>query len=408
MSRVSEKNRQRGYTQDMKKLPIEDRKIAELARQARHCNVFPLFLSNVYRRDEAKHPVAALLKKLVPEAADYIGALDDREFHELVDSMSPGFGFMVGSGAARSSREERERVAIYYLGSEINRIYLSLAKVVNAPIEESEVVELYPELRERFDDDGLLYVDDRFTLHDGGIEYKQHMLHYHQFLRRGFTSNPNFDFLGAFARLFELTKDVNTFRIAIDHQRIMPLDAYMRLVEMDTWFGPRFDREKLDDRNAVGLTIVKRNQDSLFKLSNDLDRTEFFWSYRDGVKTLEVEEISNTGYRFEQFNLNRYLHAERDTVSRTLRHVDGAVKVYVHSDYPNRFESQMPREAKSHRKVKVWRIDGDVDVDHWLDLIAMFFKSNEMVIGYFDPERFEEVFDERVRDYVKWKADQAE
>lgn len=191
MSRVSEKNRQRGYTQDMKKLPIEDRKIAELARQARHCNVFPLFLSNVYRRDEAKHPVAALLKKLVPEAADYIGALDDREFHELVDSMSPGFGFMVGSGAARSSREERERVAIYYLGSEINRIYLSLAKVVNAPIEESEVVELYPELRERFDDDGLLYVDDRFTLHDGGIEYKQHMLHYHQFLRRGFTSNPN-------------------------------------------------------------------------------------------------------------------------------------------------------------------------------------------------------------------------
>jgi hypothetical protein len=188
----------------------------------------------------------------------------------------------------------------------------------------------------------------------------------------------------------------------------MPLDAYMRLVEMDTWFGPRFDREKLDDRNAVGLTIVKRNQDSLFKLSNDLDRTEFFWSYRDGVKTLEVEEISNTGYRFEQFNLNRYLHAERDTVSRTLRHVDGAVKVYVHSDYPNRFESQMPREAKSHRKVKVWRIDGDVDVDHWLDLIAMFFKSNEMVIGYFDPERFEEVFDERVRDYVKWKADQAE
>lgn len=186
----------------------------------------------------------------------------------------------------------------------------------------------------------------------------------------------------------------------------MPLNAYERLMECDTWYGPGFDREKLDDPNATGVTVVKRNPNSLFPLDNNLDRTEFFWSSRDGIKTLQVEEISNLDYAFDQYRLNRYLHAERDTKRQVLRHVDGAVKVYIDTEYQERFNSRLPDEPRSYRKIKLWRIDGDLDVSVWLALTALFFKHNEMIIEYFDPKKFEEVFEERVRDFKAWKAKQ--
>jgi len=389
----------------MNDLPISEQKIKELARQAKHCNVAPIFLPNEYFREDNKSPVAALLKDLVPEASDYIAALTDDEFVRLVGSMARGFAFMLDP-PERATHEQRERVALYYLGSEIHRIYYAFAETIAADLGASEVLKVYPELVDLLDKDGLLHIDDRFTLHDGGIEYEKHMLHYHQFLRRGFTAQPNFDFLGPFARFYERTKKTNTFRVAIDHLRIMPTEAYVRLMEADRWFGPSFDREKLDNPSAVGLTIMKRNQDSLFGLSNDLDRTEFFWSFRDGVKTLEIEEVSSVGFRIDQYHLNRYLHAERDVTNGVLRHADGAVKIYMNNDYEKRFSSHMPHESKSYKKVKLWRIDGDLDVDVWLELTAFFFKGNEMIIEYFDPATFEAVFEERVRDFAKWKSKQ--
>lgn len=393
----------------MHTLPVDQQMIRELARVARHCNVFPIFLPREYFRvtGERETPVGRVLKTLVPEVANYIDMLQDHEFESFIAAMPPGLTFMLGQNPDRSTTRNRERIAVYYLASEIQRVYLSFADVVAVKRSNSEILKTYPELYACFDKDDLLHLDDRFTLHDGGIQYRDHILHYHQFLRRGYTSNPNFDFLGPFINFCRLTSSKNRFRIAVDHLRLMPLEAYLRLMECDTWFGPSFDRKKLDDPSAVGLTIVKRNPSSLFGLTNNLERTEFYWSYRDGVKTLEIEEVSHHAYQFEQYNLNRYLHAERDIHKKVLQHTDGAVKVYLHDQYDQRFSSNMPREAKSYTKVKLWRIDGDIDIDAWLDLTGLFFKGNEMVLEYFDPAKFLEVFEERVRDFDAWKAKQS-
>jgi hypothetical protein len=145
-------------------------------------------------------------------------------------------------------------------------------------------------LRSRIDKDGLLPVGDDLRLLYGGIEYRDHVLHYHQLLRRGYVSNANFDFLGRFLRYYINTKKINHFRIAVDHYRIMPKEFYRHIVEMDRWFGPGFNKGKLDDRNSTGLTVIKRVKPSIFDLTNRLDRTEFHWSYREEIKTFEVEE----------------------------------------------------------------------------------------------------------------------
>ncbi|HWW62947.1 MAG TPA: hypothetical protein VN181_16350, partial [Thermoanaerobaculia bacterium] len=373
------------------------KKVRSLINKCRHFNVPPIFFSRYYPPREP-HPVSDMLGTLVEECVEYLSIMTDGEVDRLVDDLPMGLKmFLERRPVEGSTRKWLERIALYYLAAVCWEEYFSIKQVLTDKLEDSVVLRTYPELSERLDADGLLHIDDSLEFFDGGIEYKGHILHYHQFLRRGFSSNPNFDFLGRFIRYYHVSKGANGFRIAIDHRRIMPKEYYEHVGEFDTWFGPPFDRGRLDDPNAVGLTVVKRVRPSLFDMVNKLDRTEVFWSYRDGVKTFEVEELSSEGASFDSYYLNRYVHSERDINLHRLRHFDGAVKVYLKDSYQQRLATQPPNELKSYRKVKLFRVDGDIDVDEWIELICLFYKHNEMLLEYFNPEHFEQVFGERLR-----------
>ena len=158
----------------------------------------------------------------------------------------------------------------------------------------------------------------------------------------------------------------------------MPREFYTRLYELDRWFGAPFDRTKLDDPNQIGLTVVKRNKNSLFEITNQLDRTEFFWSHRQGIKTFQIE-VSDLQYRFDHYNFNRYAHSEKVFTIETPA-FDGAVQVYLTDGYRSRLNSLMPSEFKSHKKIKLFRIDGIlISILGWFDLRV--YRSNEMVIS---------------------------
>lgn len=389
----------------LQRLPLDPQKLNAFIRKARHYNIFPIYLPR-YMAEGQKHPIKEQLTGLVEETCEYLSACTEREIECLLDHMPSGYRMFVDSKV--ETDEQRRRFAIYYVSSEVQRSYFSFEGAIDQRPEESEVLKAYPELGGRFDKDGLLPVDSEFVLHDGGIEYRDHILHYHQLLRRGYASNPNFDFLGRFMRYYQRSNASNTFRIAIDHRRIMPKEFYARIVECDTWYGPTFDTNKLDDPNYVGLTVVARNKNSLFEMTCSLDRTEFFWSHKNGVKTFQVEEIAGDSYTFDQYYFNRYVHSERDISTRAFRHLDGAVKVYLKDSFHKRKETFLPDEYRSYRKVKLWRIDGEVDLDDWIDLTSFFFKCNEMIVEYFNPKQFEQMFELRVRDFKEWKRRQTE
>jgi len=342
----------------------------------------------------------------VNEAEELLKASSKSEIESLIGSFPPGIGMMVDRDSDREDHELRKRVALYYIVSEVQRDYYSFRDVINENIQDSIVLGTFPELKTNFDKDGLLRINGEFTLHESGVEYKDHLLHYHQLLRRGYTSNPNFDFLGRLIVYFKKSQPENALRVAIDHKRLMPIEQYCRIFEFDTWYGPPFDSTKLDDPRYVGLAIVKRNKHSLFELTNHLDRTEFFWSYKDGIKTFEVEELSDIDHKFESYIFNKYVHSERDTVNQTTKHLDGAVKVYLESEYSKRFQTTMPNHSKCYKKIKLWRMDGNIALKKWIDLISFFYKSNEMIIEYFNPKAFEEMFELRVRNFKKWKSQQ--
>jgi hypothetical protein len=384
----------------MTNLPIDQNKVKELVKQCKHLNVFPAFLHHYYPKT-TPNPVSDILAELIEEGVQCLKIMSDEEIQLFVRSLPPGIRAFIGLRVTEGIENIKlEQIAFQYLVAVVQATYLSFRKIVATDISNSEVIKLYPEIGTLLDDDGLLHIDDRFHLFDGGIEYKDHVIHYHQFLRRGYRSNPNFDFLGQFIRYYIQTGGNNSFRVAIDHHRIMPKEFYQHLVEMDTWYGPRFDKSKLDDINEVGLTIVKRTSPSPFDLFFDkLERTEFFWSYRDGIKTFEVEEISDKELFHDPYYLNKYVHSERDVKLKRLRHCDGAVKVYLKDDYENRLSTYLPKELKSFKKIKLFRIDGDIGIDEWIALLSMFFKGNEMIMEYFDPEQFESRYGEDIRRY---------
>lgn len=383
----------------MYQLPLNRADIENLNRQCRHLNIFPIYLPNYFHNTDG-NPVSEVLRKLVTECIEYLSYMSVEEIKRLIEDLPQGVSMFIDLDDFTDVTEKSflERLSIYYLVNESTKSYLSFKEIIRKTNGGAKAYEQYPELQVKIDKKGLLFLDDDFELHDGGIIYKDHVLHYHQFLRRGFTSNPNFDFLGRFISYYRETSGGNIFRIAIDPLRLMPKEHFLHIAEFDAWFGPDFDRSKLDDINEVGLTVKKRIKPSIFDLTNNLDRTEFYWSYRDSIKTLEIEEISDIDFTYNGYNINRYAHCERDIERGLLRHLDGAVKVYT-NNYADRCSTQLPSEARCGSYIKLFRIDGDIDVDRWLDLTAHFFKGNEMILEYFDPAGFEHRFGARIKQY---------
>ena len=224
----------------LSKLPLTERKLG-FRTKARHYNIFPIDLPQ-YLHD--KHPITDDLKDLVDEAHQFLKICTESDIRELFDHLSPAYRMFL-EGEIKTE-EERQRFAVYYLSSEIQRSYFSLTDSFDQNLETSEVLKIYPELFERIDKNGLLHIGIDIVLMM--VESSTRMtscttISYYEeiiLLIKEFS-----DFLGRFMQHYYRTNKYNTFRIAIDHRRIMPKEFYQQLFECDTWYGPPFAVNKL-------------------------------------------------------------------------------------------------------------------------------------------------------------------
>lgn len=385
----------------MTSIPIDEDRLRELAALCQDYQIPALFLPNQLK-GQPKNDLERHYMALVKDAEDLLRILDDAEIVQIARDMGSWITRTIEAPLLARNRELRD-VALFYVSWRVRAITTDIREVISAKPGQGRVFEIYPELVELLDADGLLRLDARFHLSDWGILYKEHLLHFHYLLGRGYSGKPNMDFTGAFARYANSSHQLSPCRIAIDADRMMPREALRKYMEFDTWYGPPFDSSRLDSPSHVGLTVVGRNKRSLFHLGAKLEFTDFLWSYKKGVKTFELEEASSIDYQFSGLILNRYVHSERDTTQNKFRHLDGAVKIFDPETYATRLDRHLPDTKFAKKKTKLWRIDGDIPEDVWMDLIAMFMKENEMVFEYFDPEGFKTRFPLRVRDPDAWK-----
>lgn len=242
----------------------------------------------------------------------------------------------------------------------------------------SPILDKYPEIEKFLDSDGLFDISEAEILGNDTerLRYKKDVIFYHPYL--------NYHFLKLLLDFIE-TRTNCTKRVALDSRRMLPYKKYpVRLLEA-YWYGPKFKLDNVDSLiYGIELTVHSRPVDSIRNFfRTKLDRTEFMWSSQDNLKTLQIEEIVPFDPGNSHRILVRYIHTIRDISKHQFVHLDGAIRWYEVDNYDLRIKSKLSDHPNANGYFKLFRIDGQIQDQDWVDLIANFFSGNEMIHEYF-------------------------
>jgi|APTNR8051073442_1049403.scaffolds.fasta_scaffold00532_10 hypothetical protein len=228
----------------------------------------------------------------------------------------------------------------------------------------------------------------------------------HPYFRRGL--HPSNNFAPRFTELFWALNqsDIDTF-ISLDYDRVRINVDNSRYLELDTWYGAQFRNEISAIRDGVSKLRPPVDLDDFTNsfLFADAYSLDIKWETKDGIKSFQAEEfktdknkISKNG---QDFFPVRYIHAEFDLGKNAFRHFDGAVHFYTAHEYYRRRESDFNYNSKNSFKIKtasekLFKMNGNISVDTWIEFSSHFFAGNPLVIEYFEgkyPDRITEILD---------------
>jgi hypothetical protein len=223
-----------------------------------------------------------------------------------------------------------------------------------------------------------------------------YMVMAHPYFRRGFYENSNF--APRFIEFFwGLKKPELDLYIAIDFNRVRINVDDSVYMELDTWYGARFNKEihQIPDdvsKHRPPLDLDKHLISFFFRNAYSLDT---LWETKNGIKTFQAEEFKTED---EKITINgndyfpaRYIHAEFDLNKKIFRHFDGAVHLYNESEYYQRRDSDFNYNSKHALQIKsnsrkIFKMNGVVDVDTLILFASHFFTGNPLIIEYFEGE----------------------
>lgn len=203
--------------------------------------------------------------------------------------------------------------------------------------------------------------------------------------------------------------DIEKF-IALDENRVRIDVGGQGYFEADTWYGAPFHEDIRNIRSGIAklrppLDLESRHVSFFFADAYCLD---IKWSESDGIKSFQALEIKT-----EEIRINvggrlyfpaRYLHAEFDLAANCFRHFDGAIQLYTEEEYFQRRDSDFNMTIKnlSHikaRSTKVFKINGPLRTESWVEFCCHFFTANPLTFEYFSgeyPKHVSEIL-ERIR-----------
>jgi len=183
--------------------------------------------------------------------------------------------------------------------------------------------------------------------------------------------------------------------------------------ESDTWYGAPFD----DDIRNIKPGIVKLRP----PLDLESWHVSFFfagvycldikWSESDGIKSFQALEMKTEDIKIEvggqHYFPARYLHAEFDLAANCFRHFDGSIQLFTEEEYIQRRDADFNMTMKNHahikaRSNKVFKINGPLKTEDWVELCCHFYTANPLTFEYFSGEYPRHVTEslERIRDHA--------
>lgn len=269
----------------------------------------------------------------------------------------------------------------------------------------------FPMLKEKKDSNGLILLKDIIKDFDykgqGIFANKESDLSIllHPYFRKSFSryNNFNFEFLDVLFKQFPANQ---TIRIKIDDDFIGYSPSFIRNMEFEYWFGPKYD----DDISKIpqGVTCYSSSQEE--NLYNQVKKTEFVWQDKKGKYQFEMEEVCDVDaptLENEPFAC-RYMHSIYDSNTNTFEHFDGAIRQYNLDSICERIEKPINQMGHDAMYTKIFRLDGNIPLETWKILITNYLKNNYDVYRYFgiDTPQIQKLTKENtvkgIKDYVPY------
>lgn len=246
------------------------------------------------------------------------------------------------------------------------------------------VFRVFPELEELINDDGLIELRNLDPVQPGIYKRDKYLLFAHRYLRRScsIVNSLNDDFL---QRLQELPNQHSnlTIYIHLDPDLIGLAGTESGELEYAYWWGPHFK----DDLESIPLGVTKHKNDTYDNLFSNLVFTDFGWYCQDGNKTLEIEEVCDrptiTKPGEEPQIGCRYVHSFLNMSTNLPTHLDGAIRAYSEEKLLARLDINLDATERDTVYTKLWRIDGDMPVIVWKELITHYYRDNHLIGEYF-------------------------
>ncbi|MCS4411996.1 hypothetical protein [Klebsiella quasipneumoniae] len=245
----------------------------------------------------------------------------------------------------------------------------------------------FPELFGNYENDKRSLVDlsTLDCIAPGIFSYNGLLVFAHRYFRRSLSplNNLNTPLLKQLQTLSS-DKDLEV-KILLDPHSLGLPGSYLEPIELDYWWGPKFDDSLKDISNGVA-THVTSKEESFF---NGISKTEFWWHDQNGIKSLECEETRDipSAEMLELGNSYGFRYAHSMLTNEGIpNHLDGAIRLYDEDGFLSRLDTSIDKAGKNAHYFKIWRIDGNISVSTWKRILSDYYKDNRLIGEYFEGE----------------------
>lgn len=258
-----------------------------------------------------------------------------------------------------------------------------------AMVNEGLAVRCFPELFGIIDKDGLVPLDLLTPIAPGVFEKDGLLIFAHPYFRRSLSrlNSLNEPFFKAVQEV--KGEEALSIKIALDRDMVGLAKSYLDHIELEYWWGPKFD----DDLSKIEVGVATHSVDDREQFFHGISKTEFWWHAQNDLKTLECEElrdIPSYGVGEDKFGC-RYVHSIVDPDNKQPFHLDGAVRIYSEEEMISRIEMKISESGRNTHYVKLWRVDGKLEVNKWKNILTHYYRDNSLIgeyLGGTDEEEF--------------------
>ncbi|WP_157146149.1 hypothetical protein [Brachyspira pilosicoli] len=270
---------------------------------------------------------------------------------------------------------------ILKLGNNLSNNYRKLFTYAVTIEDKNIIPRIFPELLDKIDDDGLIDIKEfKDMIYPGVYKYKDFIIFAHRFFKRGCALENSFN--NKLLKKLQIMSENNlvNIKIRIDLDLIGLIGTEQNILEYDYIWGPKFN----DDLNAIpdGETVHEFKDEE--KNIYGIDKVEILWKSRGNEKIFESEEITNDSLNNSKVIFrNRYVHSIIKSDEINPFHLDGAIREYTVNKYIDRMDSRII-DNNNAEYIKLWRLDGEIEVNNWKELISIFYNENKLLGEYFN------------------------